>query len=104
MLLKKYILRSIAEMFFPFFFVLFFIASIILLLNIAMLTNGVRLSMSDLLQLYLYGIPANTFFVIALTFYSACILGLSKLSYEIFICLLRIRSHYKRKHKKHKAY
>lgn len=82
MLLKKYILRSIAEMFFPFFFVLFFIASIILLLNIAMLTNGVRLSMSDLLQLYLYGIPANTFFVIALTFYSACILGLSKLSYD----------------------
>lgn len=82
MLLKKYVLRSIGEMFFPFFFVLFFIASIILLLNIAMLTNGVRLSMIDLMQLYLYGIPANTFFVIALTFYSACILGLSKLSYE----------------------
>lgn len=82
MLLKKYILRSIGEMFFPFFFVLFFIASIILLLNIAMLTNGVKLSVSDLMRLYLYGIPANTFFVVALTFYSACILGLSKLSYD----------------------
>lgn len=82
MLLKKYILRAIGEMFFPFFFVLFFIASIILLLNIAMLTNGVRLSMLDLARLYLYGIPANTFFVVALTFYSACILGLSKLSYD----------------------
>lgn len=82
MLLKKYILRAIGEMFFPFFFVLFFIASIILLLNIAMLTNGVKLSISDLMRLYLYGIPANTFFVVALTFYSACILGLSKLSYD----------------------
>lgn len=82
MLLKKYILRAIGEMFFPFFFVLFFIASIILLLNIAMLTNGVQLSITDLLRLYLYGIPANTFFVVALTFYSACILGLSKLSYD----------------------
>ena len=82
MLLKKYILRAIGEMFFPFFFVLFFIASIILLLNIAMLTNGVQLSIGDLMRLYLYGIPANTFFVVALTFYSACILGLSKLSYD----------------------
>lgn len=82
MLLKKYILRAIGEMFFPFFFVLFFIASIILLLNIAMLTNGVKLSISDLMRLYLYGIPTNTFFVVALTFYSACILGLSKLSYD----------------------
>ena len=82
MLLKRYILKSIGEMFFPFFFVLFFISSIILLLNIAMLTNGVKLSFSDLARLYYYGIPANTFFVIALTFYSACILGLSKLSYD----------------------
>ncbi len=82
MLLRRYIMRSIGEMFFPFFFVLFFISSIILLLNIAMLTNGVNLSIKDLILLYLYGIPANTFFVVALTFYSACILGLSKLSYD----------------------
>ncbi len=82
MLLKRYILRAIGEIFFPFFFVLFFIASIILLLNIAMLTNGVQLNMGDLMRLYLYGIPANLFFVVALTFYSACVLGLSKLSYD----------------------
>lgn len=82
MLAKKYILRAIGEMFFPFFFVLFFISSIILLLNIATLTNGVKLTLSDLVRLYYYGIPANTFFVIALTFYSACILGLSRLSYD----------------------
>ncbi|RDU66725.1 hypothetical protein CQA53_02845 [Helicobacter didelphidarum] len=82
MLLRRYILKSISEMFFPFFFVLFFISSIILLLNIAVLTNGVKLSVGDLARLYYYGIPANTFFVIALTFYSACILGLSKLSYD----------------------
>lgn len=82
MLLKQYILKSINEIFFPFFFVLFFISSIILILNIAMLTNGVKLSIGDLAKLYYYGIPANTFFVIALTFYSACILGLSKLSYD----------------------
>ncbi len=82
MLLKRYILRSISEMFFPFFFVLFFVSSIILLLNIAMLTNGIQLSLKDLVLLYIYGIPANTFFVVALTFYSACILGLSKLSYD----------------------
>lgn len=82
MLLKQYILKAIGEMFFPFFFVLFFISSIILLLNIAMLTNGVKLSVKDLAILYYYGIPANTFFVVALTFYSACILGISKLSYD----------------------
>lgn len=82
MLFKKYILKSVGEMFFPFFFVLFFISSIILVLNIAALTNGVRLSFGDLARLYYYGIPANTFFVIAVTFYSACVLGLSKLSYD----------------------
>lgn len=82
MLFKKYILKSVGEMFFPFFFVLFFISSIILVLNIAVLTNGVKLSLGDLSRLYYYGIPANTFFVIALTFYSACVLGLSKLSYD----------------------
>lgn len=82
MLFKKYILKSIGEMFFPFFFILFFISSIILVLNIAVLTNGVKLNLSDLLTLYYYGIPANIFFVISLTFYSACVLGLSKLSYD----------------------
>ncbi len=82
MVLKKYLLKSIGEMFFPFFLVLFFISSLVLLLNIAVLTNGVKLSFSDLLRLYYYGIPANTFFVVALTFYSACVLGLSKLSYD----------------------
>ncbi|STQ86515.1 LptF/LptG family permease [Helicobacter muridarum] len=82
MLLKKYILQAVGEMFFPFFFVLFFISSIVLLLNISVLTNGIKISAFDLLLLYLYGIPGNVFFVIAITFYAACILGLSRLSYD----------------------
>ncbi|RDU73451.1 LptF/LptG family permease [Helicobacter aurati] len=82
MLLKKYILQAIGEMFFPFFFVLFFISSIVLLLNIAVLTNGIKITVSDLMLLYFYGIPGNIFFVIAITFYAACILGLSRLSYD----------------------
>ena len=82
MLLKRYVLGALGQMFFPFFFILFFISSIILLLNIAVLTSGIKLTMSDLAQLYLYGIPGNLFFVIAITFYAACVLALSRLSYD----------------------
>lgn len=81
-MLNKYIIKSVSEMFFPFFFVLFFISSIILLITIATITTNIKISLSDLGLLFYYGIPGSIFFVIAITFFSACVLGLNRLSYD----------------------
>ncbi len=79
---KGYMLNAIAQVFFSFFLVLFFIASIVMLISIATVTLVVKLSALDLLQLYLYLLPGTIFFIIPITFFSACVIGLARLSYD----------------------
>lgn len=81
-MVSKYIIRAVSEIFFPFFFILFFISSIILLITIATITTNIKISLADLGLLFYYGMPGSIFFVIAITFFSACVLGLNRLSYD----------------------
>ncbi|MFC3847055.1 LptF/LptG family permease [Helicobacter baculiformis] len=79
---KGYMLNAVAQVFFSFFLVLFFIASIVMLISIATVTLVVKLSALDLLQLYLYLLPGTIFFIIPITFFGACVIGLARLSYD----------------------
>lgn len=67
-MLKKYLFSSFAQIFFPFFLVLFFIASVVLLIDIAGRTYVVKMSFLDLGTLFMYLIPSSLFFIIPITF------------------------------------
>lgn len=79
---KDYLFRSISQIFFPFFLVLFFISSVVLLINLANITLVVKMDFIDLLLVFLYLMPGTIFFIIPITFFAACVLGLSRLSYD----------------------
>lgn len=79
---KNYLFRSITQIFFSFFIVLFFISSVVLLISIAGITLVVKINFIDLLVIFLYLLPGTVFFIIPITFFAACVLGLSRLSYD----------------------
>ncbi|CBG39797.1 LptF/LptG family permease [Helicobacter mustelae] len=79
---KNYLFGSIAQIFFPFFIVLFFISSVVLLISIANITLVVKMNFMDLLLVFLYLMPGTVFFIIPITFFAACVLGLSRLSFD----------------------
>ncbi|RAX53850.1 permease [Helicobacter sp. 16-1353] len=80
--IRNYLFLSFARLFFIFFIVLFFISSIVVLIGIAGVTFVVKISFSDLLQLYLYSLPNSVFFILPITFFATGVLSLSKLSYD----------------------
>lgn len=87
-MLKRYLFMSFAQIFFPFFLVLFFIASVVLLIDIAGRTYVVKMSFLDLGTLFLYLIPGSLFFIIPITFFAALVLSISRLAYEyeLMVC------------------
>lgn len=87
-MLKRYLFMSFAQNFFPFFLVLLFIASVVLLIDIANRTYAVKMSFLDLGILFLYLIPNSLFFIIPIAFFAALVLGISRLAYEyeLLVC------------------
>ncbi|BCD46587.1 LptF/LptG family permease [Helicobacter suis] len=81
-LAKTCMFNAISQIFFSFFLVLFFIASMVMLISIASVTLVVKLSFLDLAQLYIYSLPGTIFFIIPITFFGACAIGLARLSYD----------------------
>ncbi|MGX2971761.1 LptF/LptG family permease [Helicobacter sp. T3_23-1059] len=79
---SRYIFYTISQIFIPFFVVLFFVASVVLLISLSAATQAIKINIFDLLQLFSYAIPNAIFFVIPITFFCACVLGLSRLSYD----------------------
>ncbi|CAM2975244.1 LptF/LptG family permease [Helicobacter burdigaliensis] len=82
MRIKNYLFLSFAQIFFPIFLVLFFIASVVIFIRIAGVTFVVKISFLELLSLYLYTLPTMIFFVIPLSFFVACAISLSRLSFD----------------------
>ncbi len=87
-MMKRYLFYSVAQIFLPFFIVLFFIASVVLLIGLATVTQFVKLNIWDLGQIFLYSMPNGIFFIIPITFFCACVLGLSKLSFDYELLVL----------------
>lgn len=81
-MMQRYLFYAVAQVFLPFFVVLFFIASIVLLIGLATVTQFIKLNIWDLAQIFLYSIPNGIFFIIPITFFCACVLGLSRLSFD----------------------
>ncbi|HIV49140.1 LptF/LptG family permease [uncultured Helicobacter sp.] len=79
---KRYMFLSFSQLFFPFFLVLLFIASVVLIISIAGKTYVVKMSFFDLFALFAYSLPGSMFFIISITFFASLTLGIARLSYE----------------------
>ncbi len=75
-------------MFYPIFFALFFITSIIFLVKIASLTSVITLSFSELFLLYSYNLPSIIFYTLPFTFFLSLIITLAKLSNEYELAVI----------------
>lgn len=81
-MLRKYFLWVFSQIFFPFFIVLFFVSSIILLITVAGSSYAVKLSFLDMSYLFVYSLPNMVFFIIPITFFASCVLAISRLSFD----------------------
>jgi len=85
---KRYLFTAFAQIFFPFFLVLFFIASVVLLIDIAGRTYVVKMSFADLGILFVYLIPGSVFFIIPITLFASLVISVARLAYdyELLVC------------------
>ncbi len=86
-MLKKYLFTNFTSSFYPIFFSLFSITSIIYLVKIASLTSIIQLNFLELLLLYGYNIPKILFFTLPISFIIGLTISMSKLSseYELLV-------------------
>jgi len=86
-MLKKYLFTNFTSSFYPIFFSLFSITSIIYLVKIASLTSIIQLNFLELLLLYGYNIPKILFFTLPISFVIGLTISMSKLSseYELLV-------------------
>jgi len=85
--LKQYLFSQFSSIFFPIFFGLYFITSIIFLVRIASLTSIIKINAFELFQLYIYVVPMIIFYTLPISFFVSLVLALSKLSseYELIV-------------------
>jgi lipopolysaccharide export system permease protein len=86
-LLEKYIFKTFSSSFFPIFFTLYTITSIIFLVKIATLTSVIQMNFIELIQLYGYYIPIVLFYTLPVSYFVGVIITISKLSsdYETIV-------------------
>lgn len=86
-LLKKYLLTHYSQTFFPIFFTLYVMTSIVFLVKIASLTSVIQINFLELLELYSYTVPKILFYTLPLSIFISLSLTLSKLSseYELIV-------------------
>ncbi|PLY06411.1 MAG: permease [Arcobacter sp.] len=82
MKLKQYLFSQLAYTFFPIFLGLYFITSIVILVQIASLTSVITMDIYELFRLYLYSVPTIIFYTLPVTFFISLGLTISKLSNE----------------------
>lgn len=80
--LRNYIFLNFNQVFFPLFFTLFFISSVILFVKIAGLTSIVQITFYELFKLYYYSMPGVIFFTIPVSFFAGAVIALNKMSYD----------------------
>lgn len=82
MKLKQYLYSQLAITFFPIFFGLYFITSVVFLVKIASLTSIITINFLELFQLYSYVIPQIVFYTMPISFFISLVITLSKLASE----------------------
>ncbi|RAX57178.1 hypothetical protein CCZ01_06855 [Helicobacter monodelphidis] len=96
-IVNNFILINLAKIFFPIFFVIFFISSVILFIRVASVTAVIKMSFLEFFELYFYTLPVMLFFALPITFFVAAVITLSRLSqeYELPVLFsLGLSSHY----------
>ncbi len=85
--LKKYLNKTYSNIFFPIFFTLYAITSIIFLVKIASLTSVIQINFLELLELYAYNIATILFYTLPISLFISLFLALTKLSseYELIV-------------------
>ncbi|MFW5990068.1 MAG: LptF/LptG family permease [Campylobacterales bacterium] len=85
---KGYLLKEIATLFFPLFFTLSFVASVVLLIKISSLTSIISVSFFELFFLFFYSIPQVLFYVLPLSFFAASVITLARLIHDFELPVL----------------
>ncbi len=85
---ENYFFGSFNQIFFPLFFVLLFVSSIILFVKVAGLTYVVQVTFLELSRLYIYSMPAVLFFTIPVAFLASVVISLAKNSYDYELSVL----------------
>ncbi len=80
--LKYYLIKNLSSSFFNIFLPLFFIGTVILLIDIAAHTAVIHFSLSDMVRMYLISLPEMLFYILPITFFIAASLSLYKFSNE----------------------
>lgn len=85
--LKNYLFKTYSNSFFPIFFILFIITSVVFLIKIATLTSVIQLDFFELITLYIYSIPKVLFYILPVTIFLSLIISIAKLSsdYELIV-------------------
>ena len=86
-LLKKYLLHTYSHTFFPIFFTLYIITSIVYLVKIATLTSIIQIDFLELIKLYSFSIPTILFYTLPISIFISLSFAFSKLSseYELIV-------------------
>lgn len=87
-LLKGYFSNTLGQTFFPIFFTLYAITSIITLVKIASLTSVITMNFSELLYIYALNIPLILLYTLPITYFISIVLNISKLSSEYEMIVL----------------
>ncbi|MGA1940479.1 LptF/LptG family permease [Arcobacter sp. YIC-310] len=82
MKLKQYLYSQLAITFFPIFFGLYFITSVVFLVKIASLTSIITINFFELFTLYTYVVPQIVFYTVPISFFISLVITLSKLASE----------------------
>ena len=87
-LLKKYLLLTYSQTFFPIFLTLFIITSIIYLVRISALTSVMEINFIELLTLYSFFIPTILFYTLPISIFISLSISLSKLSSDFELIVI----------------
>jgi len=80
---SNYLIKNFSISFLPIFSSLFLITSIIFFIQISVNTSYLTLSFVEILQLYSFYIPEIFLYTLPVSFFSAMIVSLSKLSFDL---------------------
>ncbi len=80
--IDSYILRNFLAFFWPLFFTLFAISSLVLIIRLADLTGVVSVNFLEFISLYLFGVPQLLFYTLPIAFFLSAGLLYAKLSFD----------------------
>lgn len=78
--LNKYIIKNLSILFLSIFLPLFAIASLIFLIKLATYTAVIQLTLGEMIMLYFFALPEVLFYTLPISFFTAAVLALFKLS------------------------